>query len=144
MEERFIVSFTQCYFIAFGVIIGGSLIGSIGPFLTGEAPLSSMGRIAQSLKIWAIIAAVGGTFDAIENFQKGLLDESTLDMFKQIVLIISAMIGVKSCISIIQWATDEDISYCKSLPYITIKVINFLFSMHCPVESSQTSFCYTS
>src|SRR5699024_1572584 len=71
MEERFIVSFIQCYFIAFGVIIGGSLIGSIGPFLTGEAPLSSMGRIAQSLKIWAIIAAIGGTFDAIENFQKG-------------------------------------------------------------------------
>jgi len=110
MEERFIVSFIQCYFIAFGVIIGGSLIGSIGPFLTGESPLSSMGRIAQSLKIWAIIAAIGGTFDAIENFQKGLLDESTLDMFKQILLIISAMIGVKSGISIIQWATDEDIS----------------------------------
>src|SRR5690625_273662 len=110
MEERFIVSFIQCYFIAFVVILGGTLIGSIGTFLTGDAPITSMGRIAQSLKIWAIVAAIGGTFDAIENFQKGFLDGSTLDLFKQVMFIISAMVGVKSGILFIQWITNEDIS----------------------------------
>lgn len=110
MEERFFVSFIHCYFIAFGVIIGGTIIGSIGAFLTGEAPLTAMGRIAQSLKIWAIVAAIGGTFDAIENFQKGFLDGSTLDLFKQLMFIISAMVGVKSGILLIHWFTNEDVS----------------------------------
>src|SRR5699024_11732049 len=54
-------------FIAFGVIIGGAIIGSVGTFLTGGAPLSAIARIAQSLKIWAVVCAIGGTFDAIET-----------------------------------------------------------------------------
>lgn len=109
MEERFFASFIHCFFIAFGVIIGGTILGSAGSFFTGEAPLTSMNRIAQSLKIWAIVAAIGGTFDAIENFQKGFLDGSTLDLFKQIMFIISAMIGVKAAMLIISWITNEDI-----------------------------------
>ena len=35
MEERFFAQFIHCYFIAFGVIIGGTIIGSMGPFLQG-------------------------------------------------------------------------------------------------------------
>src|SRR5690625_7050854 len=78
MEERFFSSFIHCYFIAFGVIIGGAIIGSIGSFATGEAPLTAMNRIAKGLRIWAIVAAIGGTFDAIANFERGLLDGSTI------------------------------------------------------------------
>lgn len=109
MEERFFASFIHCFFIAFGVIIGGTILGSAGSFFTGEAPLTAMSRIAQSLKIWAIVAAIGGTFDAIENFQKGFLDGSTLDLLKQVMFIISAMIGVKAAILIISWITNEDV-----------------------------------
>lgn len=108
MEERFFASFIHCFFIAFGVIIGGTIIGSAGSFLTGDPPISAMNRIAQSLKIWAIVAAIGGTFDAIETFQKGFLDGSTMDLFKQILIIISAMLGVKSAILIISFITNED------------------------------------
>ena len=109
MEERFFASFIHCFFIAFGVMIGGTIIGSIGSFLTGDAPLNAMNRIAQSLKIWAVVAAIGGTFDAIENFQRGFLDGSTMDLFKQMMLIIVAMIGVKTAILLISWVTNEDI-----------------------------------
>jgi|SRR5690625_3934930 len=109
MEERFFVSFIHCFFIAFGVVIGGTIIGSIGSFLTGDAPLSAMNRIAKSIKIWAIVAAIGGTFDAIETFQKGLLYGSTFDMFKQFLFIISAMFGVQAASLIISWITSEDI-----------------------------------
>lgn len=108
MEERFFASFIHCFFIAFGVVIGGTVIGSIGSFLTGEAPLHAMNRIAQSLKIWAIVAAIGGTFDAIENFQRGFLDGSTMDLLKQMMLIIVAMIGVKTAILLISWLTSEE------------------------------------
>src|SRR5699024_11576110 len=78
--------------------IGGAIIGSVGTFLTGGAPLSAIARIAQSLKIWAVVCAIGGTFDAIETFQKGLLAGSTMDLFKQFMLIISAMIGVRTAL----------------------------------------------
>lgn len=108
MEERFFAAFIHCFFIAFGVVIGGTIIGSIGSFLTGDAPMSAMNRIAQSLKIWAIVAAIGGTFDAIENFRLGFLEGSTMDLFKQFMFIIAAMIGVKTAILLITWITNEE------------------------------------
>lgn len=110
MEERFFSSFIHCYFIAFGVIIGGAIIGSISTFATGGAPLTAMFRIAKGLQIWAIVAAIGGTFDAIENFQKGLLDGTTMDLLKQVLLILSAMGGVKTALTVISWITQEDMS----------------------------------
>lgn len=107
MEERFFAAFIHCFFIAFGVMLGGTIIGSMGSFLTGEASYPAMNRIAESIKIWAIVAAIGGTFDAISNFQKGFLDGSTLDLFKQVLLILSAMGGVKCALVLIGWMTQE-------------------------------------
>lgn len=109
MEERFVASFIHCYFIAFGVLIGGAIIGSIGSFATGDAPLTAMGQIAKRLRIWAIVAAIGGTFDAIANFEKGL-DGQAIDVFKQILLILSAMGGVKTAIILISWFIQEDVT----------------------------------
>lgn len=110
MEERFFAAFIHCFFIAFGVIIGGSIIGSIGNFATGDAPLTSIGRIADRLRIWGIVAAIGGTFDAIANFERGLFDGSTMDIFKQVLLILSAMGGVKTAIVLIEWLIQGDVS----------------------------------
>ncbi|TQS76253.1 sporulation protein [Ornithinibacillus gellani] len=110
MEERFIATFIHCFFIAAGVVLGGSLIGSIGSFITGDSPLTAMRWIGRSLRIWAIVAAIGGTFDAIANFEKGVLDGSTLDLFKQALLILSAMGGVKAALLLISWFTQEDVT----------------------------------
>ncbi|WP_156291449.1 YtrH family sporulation protein [Oceanobacillus salinisoli] len=111
MEERFFESFIHCFFIAFGVVVGGSIIGSIGAFATGDAPLTSIARLANNLRIWAVVAAIGGTFDAIENFQRGLLgDGTTMDLVKQVLLILSAMGGVKTATTLIEWLIQEDIT----------------------------------
>lgn len=110
LEERFFAAFIHCFFIALGVIIGGSLIGSMGDFATGDPPLSSMARLAHRLRIWAIVAAIGGTFDAIANVERGLFDGSTLDLLKQTLLIMSAMGGVKVGITLIEWLTQEEVS----------------------------------
>ncbi|MFD2926214.1 YtrH family sporulation protein [Halobacillus naozhouensis] len=109
-EERLIVSMIQCFFIAFGVIMGGTLIGSIGSFLTGEAPLTSMYRIAKALRIWAIVAAIGGTFDAISNFEKGIFDGSTFDLFKQVMIIVSAMGGVQAALLLFEFLLGEEVT----------------------------------
>lgn len=112
MEERFFAAFIHCFFIAFGVIIGGSIIGSIGDFATGDSPLSSMSRLAHRLRIWAIVAAIGGTFDAILNVERGLFDGSgsTFDLFKQALFILAAMSGVKVGVTLIEWFTQKGIS----------------------------------
>ncbi|TFB25034.1 sporulation protein [Filobacillus milosensis] len=109
MEERFFAALITCFFISFGVIIGGSLFGSMSAYLTGQPPISEMMVTAKQLRIWAIVAAIGGTFDAISTFERGILDGSTLDLFKQIMLIISAMGGVKAGILIITWVTQGEI-----------------------------------
>lgn len=109
MEERFFVTFIQCYFIAFGVIVGGAIIGSIGSFATGNPPFSAMARIAKGLRIWAIAAAIGGTFDAIATFERGIFDGSTADIIKQILLIVSAMAGVNTGLVILSWCIQEEI-----------------------------------
>ncbi|WP_058307113.1 YtrH family sporulation protein [Gracilibacillus massiliensis] len=109
MEERFVATMIQCYFIAFGVMLGGSFIGSIGAFIAGDAPFTHINRIAKSLRIWAIVAAIGGTFDAIYNFERGLIEGSTMDMIKQIFLIITAMAGAHTALLIIEWLIQEEI-----------------------------------
>ncbi|WP_082235965.1 YtrH family sporulation protein [Halobacillus massiliensis] len=109
MEERLVISMIQCFFIAFGVIMGGTLIGSIGSFLTGEAPFTSMHRIAKGLRIWAIVAAIGGTFDAISNFEKGIFEGSTFDLFKQIMIIVAAMGGVQTALFIFELLVGEEV-----------------------------------
>jgi hypothetical protein len=107
MEERFLASLINCYFIALGVIIGGSLIGGIGAFLVGEPPLTMINRLSKSLRIWALVASIGGTFDVFDNFQRGIFEGMPLDIFKQILLIVTAMGGTQTGFRIIQWLTQE-------------------------------------
>ncbi|WLR50200.1 YtrH family sporulation protein [Bacillus tianshenii] len=107
MEERFMASFLNCYFIGFGVLFGGVLVGGLGAFITGEPPLTMIFRLEKSLKIWAIVAAIGGTFDAISNFQRGIFYGEPLSAFKQILLIVAAMGGTQTASLFIQWLTQE-------------------------------------
>lgn len=109
MEERFFQTLIQCFFLALGVIIGGAFIGSIGAYASGEPPLTSITRIASSLRIWAIVAAIGGTFDVISTFERGIMEGSTIEIVKQILIIIAAMGGVQVALLIVNWFTHEEI-----------------------------------
>jgi len=109
-EIGFFPAFIESYFIALGVLLGGSLIGGIAAFLTGQPPLTTVYRLSSSLRIWAIVAAIGGTFDTVYTFEKGLLDAGTKDLFKQFLLILSALGGAQTGALIINWLTQEYIS----------------------------------
>ena len=110
MKEAFMPAFIHSYFIALGVLLGGALIGGIGAFITGEAPLTEVFKMANRLKIWALVAAIGGTFDAFYSFERGIFEGQTKDIFKQFLLIISAMGGAQTGWTIITWLTQEHIS----------------------------------
>jgi Sporulation protein YtrH len=106
-NEAFVPAFIHSFFIALGVLLGGSLIGAIGAFLVGEPPLTKMFEFANRLKIWALVAAIGGTFDAFYSFERGIFQGETRDIVKQVLLIISAMGGAQTGWQLIKWLTQE-------------------------------------
>lgn len=107
VKEAFIPAFINSYFIALGVILGGSIIGGLGAYLAGEPPLSTIYSLANKLKIWALVAAIGGTFDAFYSFERGFFEGETRDVVKQVLLIISAMGGAQTGWLLISWLTQE-------------------------------------
>lgn len=109
-EQPFFTHLLDSYFIALGVLLGGALIGGIAAFITGKPPLTEIYRISSSLRIWAIVAAIGGTFDAVYRFEKGLFEGETKDIVKQFLLILSALGGAKTGSFIITWLTGEHVS----------------------------------
>ncbi|MEH7122783.1 YtrH family sporulation protein [Bacillus sp. JJ1532] len=108
--QPYFATLFDSYFIALGVVIGGSIIGSVAAFLTGKPPLTEAYRISNIIRIWAIIAAIGGTFDTLYSFEKGVLDGQTKDLFKQFLLILSAFGGAQTGAILINWLTQEHIS----------------------------------
>lgn len=109
-EIGFFPAFIESYFIALGVLLGGSLIGGIASFLTGQPSLTVVYRLSSLLRIWAIVAAIGGTFDAVYTFERGIFYADTKDLFKQLLLILSALGGAQTGALIISWLTQEHIS----------------------------------
>lgn len=96
------------FFVAFGIIIGGCVIGSIGMMLTGKPPFQSMSDLSRTLKIWAIVAAIGGTFDTINKFGDSVfISGSLLEVLKQIIYIVAALVGANAGEAIIHWITQE-------------------------------------
>ena len=107
MDKDFLATLVIDYFVAFGVIIGGSIIGGIGAYLIGKPPLSIMYDLASSLKIWALVAAIGGTFDAISSLERGIFEGTHADIFKTVMMIFFALCGAHTGTLLIQWITQE-------------------------------------
>lgn len=109
-EQPFFTLLIDSYFIALGVLIGGALIGGLGAFLTGKPLLTEIFRISSSIRIWAIVAAIGGTFDAVYSFERGLFDGDTKDIFKTFLLILAALGGAQTGALVINWLTGEHVA----------------------------------
>lgn len=112
MAKLFAQDFTN-YFIAFcvacGVMLGGCLLGGLGAFLLGQPPMENIKILAGKLKIWALVAAIGGTFDTITAIERGFLGGSPADIVKQLLFILSAFLGAHSGTKMIQWFVGGDI-----------------------------------
>ncbi|MBB5172731.1 YtrH family sporulation protein [Texcoconibacillus texcoconensis] len=107
MDREFLATLVIDYFVAFGVIIGGTIVGGVGAYLIGKPPLSVMYDLASSLKIWALVAAIGGTFDAISTLERGIFEGTHSDIFRTVVVIFAALSGAHSGTVFIQWLTQE-------------------------------------
>ncbi|MCE4051185.1 MULTISPECIES: YtrH family sporulation protein [Bacillaceae] len=106
-QEPFFPAFIESYFIALGVVLGGALLGGLAAFMTGKPLLTEITKLSDMIRIWAIVTAIGGTFDAINTIEKGIYDAGTKDLFKQILLIVSAFGGAHTGATILRWITQE-------------------------------------
>lgn len=82
-------------FTSMGVLIGASIIGSLGAVLAKEPPAGTMLRLAQEIKIWAIVAAIGGTFSTIEILESGIFQGEVRGVVKQLFYVISGLAGAQ-------------------------------------------------
>jgi len=81
------------FFIAFGVVLGGSLLASIGATFMFIPPAAVMIDTATRLKIWAIVAAVGGSVDPIRVIESNLTGGHLSPAAQQVCFIIFAFLG---------------------------------------------------
>jgi len=90
------------FFVAYGIVVGGALCGGIGAFLTHKPPLLYMELLADQLKIFGIVGALGGSFDSFLQIEKILLGNFS-PVVKQLAMIVVAFMGAHIGTICVQW-----------------------------------------
>ncbi|KJR99040.1 MAG: hypothetical protein VR68_09705 [Peptococcaceae bacterium BRH_c4a] len=93
--ENFEHKIVLIFFTALGVMLGSVMIGSLAAVLVREPPVAVMLKLSRDIKIWAIAAAIGGTFSTFEIFESGLFSGEVKAVVKQILYITSALAGTQ-------------------------------------------------
>ena len=83
------------FFTSLGMMLGASVVGSLAAVLVGEPPIGTLLKLAREIKIWAIVAAIGGTFSTFEVLESGLFQGEVRAVVKQLLYIISALGGAQ-------------------------------------------------
>lgn len=109
MREFLTKLFTD-FSIAFGVVLGASLLGGMAAVMTMQPPTFTMKTIAENMKIWAVVAAVGGTIDPFRVIETNFLVSQYSTAIQQILYIVSAFFGAYMGTKLIQWVCNGGIS----------------------------------
>lgn len=89
----FYTSVIQNFLIAFGVVIGASIFSGLGAILSNNPPYKVMVDVANSIKIWAIAASLGGTFSSFTVIEKGIFEGEIRTLIKQALYILISLTG---------------------------------------------------
>lgn len=83
------------FFTSMGVVLGGALVGAISTIITGQPPFLTARKIADEMKLWAVVAAIGGTFSSIEMLGSGFFTGQLRPLIKQFLYIIAGIAGAE-------------------------------------------------
>jgi len=103
---RFSAELILTFSLALGVVLGGSLFGSLGG-LVGGYPARTMARLAGELKLWAVVASLGGSFETFRQLEQGLIGGEFLAFAKQLLLLAVAFAGAHVGALLVLLATGE-------------------------------------
>ncbi|SMF76590.1 Sporulation protein YtrH [Paenibacillus uliginis N3/975] len=95
------------FFIAFGIVVGGAMVGGVGAVLSMQPPTLTMLDIAGRIKIWALAAAVGGTIDPMRVIESNMLDGNLSPAIKQILYLIFAFLGAHMGSELVKWVCSS-------------------------------------
>ena len=84
-------------FLAWGVTLGGGLIGALGEWLVGQADTDPT-QIAFRVRIWAVAIAIGGTMTAFEHIERGLARGALPQIVRDILVLGAAYGGAQAAI----------------------------------------------
>jgi hypothetical protein len=108
MLAKLIMDMATYFFVAFGIVLGGSLLGGFAAFLTKQPPFLRMDSLATQLKIWGLAGALGGTFDSFMQIER-VFDEGDISpVIQQLIYIISAFMGAHTSSLMVQWLVQGD------------------------------------
>jgi len=93
--SKFASDVTLLFFVALGVVVGGALSAAIAAVVTGQLPMSTMKTVAERLKLWAAVAALGGTFYTLQALEAGFLDGQLRNVARQVLYIVAAFAGAQ-------------------------------------------------
>lgn len=92
------------FLVAFGMVVGGSVLGGIGALLTPhKEPMLLMVQLSERLKIWAMVSALGGSMDALKMIGEGVLNRELTPVGRQLTYLIVAFIGCQIGALVVYW-----------------------------------------
>jgi len=94
---------TQDFLVAFGVVLGAAMMSGIHAVLTLHSPSTDMLKMASSIKIWAVVVAIGGSIDPFRVIESNFMNGYISPAVKQILLMISAFLGAHLGTELIRW-----------------------------------------
>jgi hypothetical protein len=100
---RFFSTLVIDFTVALGLMIGGSLVGAVGALLTHHPPMYTMVRLAEQLKIWALVAALGGSMDTLKEIADGVFEWNLSPVVKQFSYLMAAFLGSQTGYLLIKW-----------------------------------------
>ncbi len=90
---RFAEELALTFCLALGMTLGGTLVGSLAGLLHAGFPPGTIASLAQRIKLWAVLAALGGALQTFRNLETGLLGGRPEAFLRQAALLIAAMLG---------------------------------------------------
>jgi hypothetical protein len=104
MSSSFASNLIMDFFVALGMVVGGALLGGLAAVLTHSlSPLQTMVKLADQLKIWALVSTLGGTMDTLRVIESGVLKAQLYPVGRQFALLVSAFLGSQLGFQIIAW-----------------------------------------
>ena len=89
------------FMVAFGIVLGACLLAGITAVITLKPPAQVMNEYALNIKIWAVIAAVGGTIDPFRSIESKFLDGQLSPAIQDILVIVTAFLGAQAGVKLI-------------------------------------------
>ncbi|MBB6635918.1 YtrH family sporulation protein [Cohnella thailandensis] len=101
--NRFFTQATLDFFVAFGVVLGASMLAGMASLFLWQSPQTTMLDIAARIKIWAVVVAIGGSIDPIRVIEWNVSEGYLSPAIMQIAYILFAFLGAHLAGELIQW-----------------------------------------